>query len=127
MRHCPPLLEEDPAPRIVARVLTCASVDIQAPVRPDLIEDGPVKLLNLVSEGARAGVEDSFGGRRGEESSGDSAVAARWSLPHSDWSASAMRLPGAYKAPHLVAAFSALKEPAPKNESSEGHRPRVCS
>ena len=51
---------------------------------------------------------------------------ARKSLPHSDWSSSAYRLPEAQKAPHLVATFSALKGPAQKTESSEGHRPRVC-
>ena len=52
---------------------------------------------------------------------------ARWTLPHSDWIASAWRLTEALKASHLVAAFSALKEPAPKIESSEGHRPRFFS
>ena len=48
------------APRVVARELTGASVDLQAPVRAYLIEDCPVQLHDLVSEGARAGVEDGF-------------------------------------------------------------------
>ena len=47
----------------------------QAPVRPDLIKDGLVQLLNPLSEGDRAGVEGDFVGRRGEASSGVSVVA----------------------------------------------------
>ena len=49
--------EEGSAPRVVARELTGASVDLKSPVRPDLIEDGPVQLHGLVSESARAGVD----------------------------------------------------------------------
>ena len=62
-------------PRVVARELTGASVDFRAPVRKDLIEEGPVQLQDLVSEGFRAGVEGGFDGRRGEARSGDSVVA----------------------------------------------------
>ena len=61
--------EEGSALRFAAREFTGADVDLQSPVRPDLIEDGPVQLLNLVSKGTRAGVEGGFGGRRGEASS----------------------------------------------------------
>ena len=43
--------EEGPAPRVVAQDLTCVSADLQAPVRPDLVEDGPVQLNALASEG----------------------------------------------------------------------------
>ena len=67
--------DEGPASRVVARELTGASVDLRAPVRPDLVEDGPVQLHGLVSEGARTGVEGGFGGRRGGASTGDSASA----------------------------------------------------
>ena len=67
--------EKDSAPRVVAREFTGASVDLQSLVRPDLIEDGPLQLLNLVSKGDRVGVEDGFGGRRGEASSGGSVYA----------------------------------------------------
>ena len=67
--------EEGPAPRVLARRLAGESVDLQAPLRPDLIENGPAELHDLVSESARAGVEDGFDERRGEDSSGGSAVA----------------------------------------------------
>ena len=67
--------EEGSSPRVVAREFTGASEDPQSPVQPDLFEDGPVELLNLVSKGARAGVEGGFGGRRGETRSGGSAFA----------------------------------------------------
>ena len=50
-------------------------MDLQAPVRPDLIGDGPSQLYGIVPEGARPGVEGGFDGRRGEASSGNSAVA----------------------------------------------------
>ena len=50
---------------------------------------------------------------------------ARWILPHSDWS-SRVATPEAQKAPHLTVAFSALKEPATKNESSNGDNLREC-
>ena len=55
-------------PWVVARELADASVDLHFPVRPDLIKDSPMQLLNIVSKGARAGVEDGSGGRRGEAS-----------------------------------------------------------
>ena len=67
--------EEGSTPRVVAREFTGASVDLQSPVRTGLFEDGPVKLLNLVPKGARAGVEDGFGGVSGEASSGDRVFA----------------------------------------------------
>ena len=70
--RCP---DEGSAFRVAVRELIGASADIQAPVRPDHIEDGPVQLHGLVFEGACAGVEDGFDGRGGEASSGDSAVA----------------------------------------------------
>ena len=50
-------------------------MNLPAPVRPDLIEDGHVGIHGRVSEGTRAGVENGFDGRRGEAGSGDSAVA----------------------------------------------------
>ena len=60
---------------VVAREFTGASVYLKSPVRPDLIEGDPVELLDLLPENACAGVEDGFGGRRGEASSGDSGPA----------------------------------------------------
>ena len=67
-------------------------------------------LRGLVFEGARAGVESGLDGRD-EASSGEGAVAC----------------PQAYQTPDLVAAFSALKKPAPKAESSEGRKCNLIS
>ena len=66
--------EEGSAPRVVAREFTGARVDPLSPVQPDLFEDFPVQLLNLVSEGARAGVEDGVGGWRGDVFSTEASV-----------------------------------------------------
>ena len=57
-----------------SRELTGVRVERQAPVRPELFEDGPVGLNDLLFEGARAGVENGFYGR-GEASSVDEIVA----------------------------------------------------
>ena len=58
--------EEGSAPRVVARVLTGASEDLKAAIRPDLIEEGPVRLHDLLPQGARADKGGGFDGRRGE-------------------------------------------------------------
>ena len=57
-----------------SRELTGAGVEHQAPVRPDLIEDGPVGHHGIFSEVVRAGVENGLDGL-GEASSGGGVVA----------------------------------------------------
>ena len=111
-------------PRAVARELTGTGVDRHAPVRPELIEDGPAMLHGHVWLASASRTVAMCVAR---PAAATASLRARWSLPRSDMSSIAWRLPEAHKAANLVAAFSLLKEPAPKSEFTEGHRPWVCS
>ena len=55
-------------------------MDLIAPVRPDLIEGGPVQLHGRVSDGARVGVEGCLMGDVARPAAVIASLRARWCL-----------------------------------------------